>query len=73
MPADASSDVAIQIIQSQPIQPPDEGRHAKEAAVVVETKMQKVRDWLARQSDTFATEVVKEAGKQFGKWAPRAL
>jgi hypothetical protein len=65
--------VAIEIIQSQPMSPVDNGVAAREAAVVIETKGKKVQSWLARQGETFATEAVKEAGKQFGKWAPRAL
>jgi hypothetical protein len=58
---------AIQIIEIQPLRPADNGQGAKEATAVLQSKMEKVRSWLARQGDTFATEAVKEAGKQFGK------
>lgn len=64
---------AIHIIQAQPLIPQDKGKEVRKAGAVVEGKIHKVRGWLARQGDTFATEAVKEAGKQFGKWAPRAL
>src|SRR5207244_13126044 len=64
---------AIQVIENQTVRPKDGGESARSAAAVVETKMHKVRAWLARQGDLFAAEVVKEAGKQFGKWMPRAF
>ncbi len=64
---------AVRSIELQTIRPPDKGQEAKNAAAVIETKMQKVCSWLARQGDTFASEAVKEAGKEFGKWMPRAF
>jgi hypothetical protein len=65
--------IAVQVIETQAVEPSDQGKSAKEAANVIETKAQKVKSWLARQGDVFATEVFKESGKQFGKWMPRAF
>jgi hypothetical protein len=64
---------AVSTIESQPLEPADNGEQVKAAAAVIETKAQKVKSWLARQGDTFITEAVKESGKQFGKWMPRAF
>jgi len=65
--------VAISIVENQTIQPPDKGEEAKVAAIVIETKAQKIKSWLARQGDNFVTEAIKETGKEFGKWMPRAF
>jgi hypothetical protein len=64
---------AVSTIENQPLEPVDNGEQVKVAAAVIETKAQKVKSWLARQGDTFITEAVKESGKQFGKWMPRAF
>jgi hypothetical protein len=64
---------ACEVIKTQPIQPADKGEAVKAAAAVVRTKMQKARAWMAGKGELFADEAVKEAGKQFGKWAPRAF
>src|SRR6266852_1153201 len=37
------------------------------------SKREKLGKWLAKQGEVFTTEAVKEAGKQFGKWAPTAF
>lgn len=64
---------ALKILKEQPIKPLDDGKAAIEAAGVLEKTGNKIRGWLARQGDAFVSEAVKEAGKEFGKWAPRAL
>lgn len=69
----AETKEAVAILKAQPVTPNDEGKAATEAATVLDTKAGKIRAWLARQGDSFATEAVKEAGKEFGKWAPRAI
>ena len=64
---------AIQVLKAQPVEPDDSGAVAVSAVTTLKTTAEKLRDWLARQGDTFVSEAVKEAGKEFGKWAPRAL
>jgi hypothetical protein len=32
---------------------------------------EKIRGWFTRQADSFVSEAVKEAGKEFGKWGMR--
>jgi hypothetical protein len=64
---------AIEVLKAQPVEPKDDGRAATEAAGTLQAKAQKIRKWLAKQADAFISEAVKEAGKEFGKWAPRAF
>lgn len=64
---------AIDVLKAQPVEPQDEGKAATEAAETLKSKGQKVREWLAQQADTFISETVKEAGKEFGKWSGRAV
>lgn len=46
---------------------------AHQAVARLETKWSRFSGWLGKQGELFATEAVKEAGKQFGTWAPRAF
>ncbi len=64
---------ALQVLKAQPIEPGDNGKAAAEALLKFETKREKLGKWLAKQGEVFTTEAVKEAGKQFGKWAPTAF
>lgn len=64
---------AIEVIKIQPVEPADIGKAGGEAADVVKTKAEKIREWLGRQAGAFTDEAVKEAGKSFGKWAPAAF
>jgi hypothetical protein len=64
---------ALDVLKSQPPQPPDDGEAAGNAAIIVKAKAEKAQSWIARQADSFVSEAVKEAGKGFGRWAPRAL
>lgn len=64
---------ACATLKQQLIEPPDGGKAAQEAAEKIKSKREKIKDWLLKQGDAFVTEAVKEAGKQFGIWAPRAL
>jgi hypothetical protein len=64
---------ALKVLEAQPIAPSDGGKAATEALAKLETKLQKVGKWLAQQGRVFTEEAVKEAGKQFGKWAPAAF
>jgi hypothetical protein len=63
---------AVDALKAQPVEPQDEGKAATEAAQILKSKGQKISEWLARQADTFVSEAVKEAGKEFGKWGTRA-
>ena len=65
--------IAIETLREQPARPLDEGKSAVEAIAILEKTGSKVRDWFMRQGDVFFSEAVKEGGKEFGKWAPRAL
>jgi hypothetical protein len=38
---------------------------------ILKSKGQQICEWLARHADTFVSEAVKEAGKEFGKWGTR--
>jgi hypothetical protein len=64
---------ALTVLEVQPVTPADDGRAAKAALNVVESKRAKLLAWLQKQGDIFTTEAVKEAGKGFGKWMPRAF
>jgi hypothetical protein len=64
---------AVEVLKAQPVEPADDGEAASQAVRVVERTANRFRDWLAKQGDTFVSEAVKEGGKEFGKWAPRAL
>jgi hypothetical protein len=44
-----------------------------DAASVLEKKGSRLRDWLARHGNNFATEFAKESGKQLAKWGWPAL
>jgi hypothetical protein len=63
---------AVEVLKAQPTEPQDEGKIATEAAETLKSKAQKISEWLAKQADTFVSEAVKEAGKEFGKWGTRA-
>jgi hypothetical protein len=63
---------AIEVLKAQPLKPRDDGKSATEAAETPKSKGQKIGEWLAKQADTFVSEAVKEAGKEFGKWGTRA-
>jgi hypothetical protein len=62
---------AVEVLKAQPIEPQDEGKIAAEAAETLKCKARKIGEWLAKQADTFVSEAVKEAGKEFGKWGTR--
>ncbi|WP_456738975.1 hypothetical protein [Bradyrhizobium sp. USDA 4471] len=64
---------AIEVLETQPVAVIDKGASALEASAVIDSKRKKIAGWLARQGDSFASEAVKEAGKQFGRWMPRAF
>ncbi|MCR6735667.1 MAG: hypothetical protein NVV83_17000 [Afipia sp.] len=63
----------VSILKAQPLNPSDQGKSALEALTKLETKREKLAAWLLKQGEVFTTEAVKEAGKEFGKWAPRAF
>jgi hypothetical protein len=65
---------ALKILKVQPSKPPKSEIGAIGTALsTIEAKTTKAQEWLARQADTFFSEATKEAGKEFGKWAPRAI
>jgi hypothetical protein len=64
---------ALQVLKTQPLEPRDNGKAAEDAKAVVQTKMEKLRGWLFSRGELFTDEALKEAGKQFGKWAPRVF
>jgi hypothetical protein len=64
---------ALAVLRVQPVEPTDKGKAASEALAKLETKRAKLGAWLLKQGEVFTTEAVKEAGKEFGKWAPRAF
>jgi hypothetical protein len=63
---------ALGVLNSQPVRP-----SSTEAADAALTKLVSIRkkltSWAATQAKVFTEEAVKEAGKQTGKWAPRAF
>jgi hypothetical protein len=61
------------VLKAQPVEPNDNGKVATEALAKFETKREKLGKWLLKQGEVFTTEAVKEAGKQFGKWAAAAF
>jgi hypothetical protein len=63
---------AIDVLKTQPLEPLDNGDSATAAAETLRSKGQKIGEWLMKQVDSFASEAVKEAGKEFGKWGARA-
>lgn len=63
---------ALAILKAQPVEPVDR-EPAATAFMMFEIKRAKLGKWLAQQGQLFTTEAVKEAGKQFGKWAPTAF
>jgi hypothetical protein len=64
---------ALTILKSQSVEPSDHGKAAGLALATFETKREKLGKWFAQQGSVFTAEAVKEAGKQFGKWAPTAF
>lgn len=64
---------ALETLKAQPADPTDKGATASAAVAQVEAKRSKLLQWLAQQGEVFTTEAVKEAGKGFGKWAPRVF
>jgi hypothetical protein len=62
--------VAIEVLKAQPVEPLNEGEAATKAAEALKSKAQKIGEWLAKQGDAFISEAMREAGKEFGKWAP---
>jgi hypothetical protein len=63
---------ALTVLKSQPAEPTNPAPAAA-ALLTFETKRAKLGKWLAQQGQLFTREAVKEAGKQFGKWAPRVF
>jgi hypothetical protein len=64
--------VACETLKAQPPEPMNKDA-ATAAYMQLGAKQNKLRSWLAQQGTVFATEAVKESGKQFGKWAPAAF
>lgn len=65
---------ALAVLKAQPVAPPQDDSVTTVAAVATVTaQAEKAQSWLSRQLDVFASEAVKEAGKEFGKWAPRVF
>jgi hypothetical protein len=64
---------AIDVLKEQPVEPSDNGAVAGAAVARLKAITEKASGWIARQADTFVSEAVKEAGKEMGKWAPRAF
>jgi hypothetical protein len=63
---------ALTTLKAQPVELQDTAV-AADAFMKLESKRSKLAKWLAQQGLLFTTEAVKEAGKQFGKWAPTAF
>jgi len=63
---------ALAVLKVQPVEPRDKAPAAT-AFMILESKTAKLGKWLAQQGQLFTTEAVKEAGKQFGRWAPAAF
>jgi len=59
---------ALQVLQSQPLEPSDDKTEAKEAAVVVETIGRKIRTWLASQTEAAATATIKTVASEAAKY-----
>jgi hypothetical protein len=64
---------SLATLKAQPVVPPAASQAAEKAIATIESKRIKVQAWLAKQGDAFVSAAVKEAGKEFGKWAPRAF
>jgi hypothetical protein len=60
---------ALATLNAQPVAPSNKGLAAT-AFMMLEAKRAKLSKWLAQQGVLFTREAVKEAGKQFGRWAP---
>jgi hypothetical protein len=64
---------ALAVLKAQPPEPGDNGKLAVEALTRLDRTRDKLREWLSRLGVMFTEEAIKEAGKQFGKWAPTAF
>ena len=60
-------------LAAQPAEPNDNGSDVAKAAKSLGYKAEKIQAWFSKQTDSFFSEAVKEAGKQFGKWGSRAF
>jgi hypothetical protein len=60
---------ALDVLAEQPLEPTDIAP-VKAALETVNSTKKKLSDWARDQSKIFAEEAIKEAGKQFGRWAP---
>jgi hypothetical protein len=69
----AEISTALAALEAQSVEPSDKGKAAGEALAKLETKREKLGKWLKLQGIVFTEEAIKEAGKQFGKWAPAAF
>lgn len=66
----ASIQHAIAVLNSQPAIPQEAKiSDIETAARTTETLGIKVKDWLVDRANDFSSEAVKEAGKEFGRWA----
>ncbi|MGH6848150.1 MAG: hypothetical protein ACREC0_12165 [Methylocella sp.] len=63
---------ALIILKAQPFIPSEMAIPAVEVAGdKIKTGGEKILGWLTQQADSFFSEAVKEAGKEFGKWGMR--
>jgi hypothetical protein len=60
---------ALDVLAEQPLEPTNAAL-AKAALETVNSTKKMLADWARDQSKIFADEAIKEAGKQFGRWAP---
>jgi hypothetical protein len=59
---------AIQVVKALPESPDDKGEAALETVKTIEAKASKLRAWMERRGEEFASEAAKAAGKQTGTW-----
>jgi hypothetical protein len=59
---------AVDVLKVQRPSAPDKGAEALQVVERIESKVSKLREWLARHGEEFASEAFKAAGKQAGTW-----
>jgi hypothetical protein len=59
---------AVEVLKVQRPSAPDKGAEALQAVERIESKVSKLREWLERRGEEFASEATKAAGKQAGTW-----
>ncbi len=64
---------ALTRVKSESDDPKDHGQAAYASLKIIKGVGNKILKWMGDKFDVFLTEAAKESGKEFGKWAPRAI